>query len=160
MTPRSRRPVLAVSESNNTNLSTKERNEFFENSSNEEDGLKNEANEHCQTRFCSATEPINQSNQSGESLTDTFRDYLYNRSMLTTSIADDSFSSRTGDFDPSTMSEGKLSDSLMNCLDGGAPSQEMNSDYVGNNFYNCHENNESDQSSSSQQSSRIHETVL
>lgn len=159
MTPRSRQPVLAVSGSNNTNMSTKEKNEFFGNTTNEGDRLKSHVNE-C---LGNSTEPINLSNQSGESLTDTFREYLYSRSMLTTSIADDSFSSRTGDFDPSTVSEEKLSDSLLYCLDGGRPSQEINSHYTRDNSHHRHETNKSDESDencSRHERSQVHETVL
>jgi hypothetical protein len=63
------------------------------------------------------------------SLTSTFRSYLLNRSVLTASPVDLSFSSRTGDFDTSEGSNGEkilkretLSDSLLFCLDGNQPS--------------------------------------
>jgi len=63
------------------------------------------------------------------SLTSTFRSYLLNRSILTASPVDLSFSSRTGDFDTSEGSNGEkileretLSDSLLYCLDGNQPS--------------------------------------
>jgi hypothetical protein len=63
------------------------------------------------------------------SLTSTFRSYLLNRSVLTASPVDLSFSSRTGDFDTSEGSNGEkilqretLSDSLLYCLDGNQPS--------------------------------------
>jgi hypothetical protein len=63
------------------------------------------------------------------SLTSTFRSYLLNRSVLTASPVDLSFSSRTGDFDTSEGSNGEkileretLSDSLLFCLDGNEPS--------------------------------------
>ena len=63
------------------------------------------------------------------SLTSTFRSYLLNRSVLTASPVDLSFSSRTGDFDTSEGSNGDkilaretLSDSLLYCLDGNQPS--------------------------------------
>jgi hypothetical protein len=63
------------------------------------------------------------------SLTSTFRSYLLNRSVLTASPVDLSFSSRTGDFDTSEGSIGEkilqretLSDSLLYCLDGNQPS--------------------------------------
>lgn len=160
MTPRSRQPVLAVSGSNNTNLLTKEKNEFPANSNNEEDRSKSQVNEHFQTCLGSSKEQINLSSQSGESLTDTFREYLYTRSMLTTSIADDSFSSRTGDFDPSTVSEEKLSDSLLYCLDGGTPSQEMNADSTGDRSHHRMERGDSEGNYAFHQSSRVHETVL
>lgn len=160
MTPRSRQPVLAVSGSNNTNLSTKGKNEFLANSNSEEDRSKSQANEHFQTCLGSSKEQVDLSNQSAESLTDTFREYLYSRSMLTTSIADDSFSSRSGDFDPSTVSEDKLSDSLLYCLDGGTPSQEMNSHSNGDHSHHRLEHDDSDQNYTYHQRSRVHETVL
>lgn len=63
------------------------------------------------------------------SLTSTFRSYLLNRSILTASPVDLSFSSRTGDFDTSEGSNGEnilgretLSESLLYCLDGNQPS--------------------------------------
>lgn len=160
MTPRSRQPVVAVSGSNNTNLSSKEKNEFLANSNNDEDGSKSQVNDHFQTCLGNSKEQINLSSKSGESLTDTFRDYLYSRSMLTTSIADDSFSSRTGDFDPSTVSEEKLSDSLLYCLDGGTPSQEINPDSTGDHSHQRLKHDDSDQNYTYHQRSRVHETVL
>lgn len=124
MTPRSRQPVLAVSGSN-TNLLAKEKldeiNSFHNQTLNTP---KNHSNEHYNTCCGSSKDNTNLSNQSGDSLTDTFREYLYSRSMLTTSIVDNSFSSRTGDFDPSSVSEDKLSDSLLYCLDNGTPVPE------------------------------------
>lgn len=156
MTPRSRQPVLAVSGSNNINLSTKEKTEFLGNWNKEEDRSKSQSDE----RFSNSDESINLSNQSGESLTDTFREYLCGRSMLTTSIADDSFSSRTGDFDPSTVSEEKLSDSLLYCLDGGRPSQEMNSHCNRDSSHLRHESCENAENCSSHDRSQVHETEL
>ncbi|BET01845.1 rho GTPase activating protein [Nesidiocoris tenuis] len=63
-------------------------------------------------------------------LTSPFRDYLFSRSVLTTSPVDLSFSSRTGDFDPSTSGDdtgARLSDSLLYILDGGSPTSLRNS---------------------------------
>lgn len=140
MTPRSRRPVLAVSGSN-TNLLTKEK--LDEESDNKISKSQNEERfESCQDM---SRDQTNLSNQSGDSLTDTFREYLYSRSMLTTSIADDSFSSRTGDFNPSSVSEDKMSDSLLYCLDGGMPAQSVSDDE------NSHRYDTSD---------HVHETLL
>lgn len=69
------------------------------------------------------------------SLTSTFRSYLLNRSVLTASPVDLSFSSRTGDFDTSEGSNGEnilkretLSDSLLYCLDGNQPSSPSMTD--------------------------------
>lgn len=145
MTPRSRQPVLAVSGSNTTNLLTKDKlditqiaNEMEKNKSNVSVSAADSTSkgkEKCFESCCASgvnasgsglgsKENTNLSNQSGDSLTDTFREYLCSRSMLTKSIVDDSFSSRTGDFDPSSVSEDKLSDSLLYCLDNGTPVPE------------------------------------
>ncbi|PNF26274.1 hypothetical protein B7P43_G02660 [Cryptotermes secundus] len=80
-------------------------------------------------------------NDSG-SLTSTFRSYLLNRSVLTASPVDLSFSSRTGDFDTSESNNEKkileremLSSSLLYCLDGnhlstsGETGEEVNDLY-------------------------------
>lgn len=120
MTPRSRQPVIAVSGSN-TNLREK-----LDDSNPEQFNKTKNRSEHYETCCDNSKETTNLSNQSGDSLTDTFREYLCSRSMLTTSIVDNSFSSRTGDFDPSSVSEDKLSDSLLYCLDNGTPVPENN----------------------------------
>jgi hypothetical protein len=72
--------------------------------------------------------PSNDISESG-SLTSTFRSYLLNRSVLTASPVDLSFSSRTGDFDSSEskieekiLGSESLSKSLLYCLDGNEPS--------------------------------------
>lgn len=77
--------------------------------------------------ICSASSKY-MPNDSG-SLTSTFRSYLLNRSVLTTSPVDLSFSSRTGDFDTSESDDEEkileretLSTSLLYCLDGNQPS--------------------------------------
>jgi hypothetical protein len=69
------------------------------------------------------------------SLTSTFRSYLLNRSVLTASPVDLSFSSRTGDFDTSGSNNEKmileremLSSSLLYCLDGNHPSTSGETD--------------------------------
>lgn len=160
MTPRSRQPVLAVSGSNNTNLLTKEKNEFRQASNDTEDfdkTTKSHPDDHFQTCLGSSKDHTKLSNQSGDSLTDTFREYLYSRSMLTTSFADDSFSSRTGDFDPSSLSEDKISDSLLYCLDGGTPKQQTNPEYYHDSFPN-----EANISNSNYiyDDSHVHETLL
>ena len=155
MTPRSRQPVLAVSGSNNINLSTKEKTEFLTHSNTE--GDRSKVDERFQSCLGHSTEQLNSSTRSAESLTDTFREYLYSRSMLTASIADDSFSSRTGDFDPSTVSEEKLSDSLLYCLDGGVPSGGCS---CSRDNSLGREDGESGRNCSCNQRSRVHETVL
>jgi hypothetical protein len=77
------------------------------------------------------------------SLTSTFRSYLLNRSVLTASPVDLSFSSRTGDFDTSGSNSGKiileremLSNSLLYCLDGNHPSTSGETDeHLPNDLY-------------------------
>jgi hypothetical protein len=76
------------------------------------------------------------------SLTSTFRSYLLNRSVLTASPVDLSFSSRTGDFDTSEGSNGEkileretLSDSLLYCLDGNQPSSPSVTDEKTNDVH-------------------------
>lgn len=161
MTPRSRQPVLAVSGSNNTNLLTKEKTDFLTNSTAaEEDRSRSQVDEHLKGCLGSSKEQINSSTQSAESLTDTFREYLYSRSMLTASIADDSFSSRTGDFDPSSVSEEKLSESLLYCLDGGVPLPESHCRCGKGDDSMGHRADESGRDCSCNQRSRVHETVL
>lgn len=61
-----------------------------------------------------------------DSLTNEFRDYLFSRSVMTTSPADLSFSSQPDDFGSATpdirdLSESELSESLLYCLDGNRP---------------------------------------
>ncbi len=157
MTPRSRQPVLTVSGSNNTNPLTKEKTDFIPSSKDQDEADKTNVDDHFQTCLGNSKDQTNLSNQTGDSLTDTFREYLYNRSMLTTSIADDSFSSRTGDFDPSSLSEGKLSDSLLYCLDGGTPVQNSSEFYP----LSCpNKNNNCKSNYSCEGSNRVHETLL
>lgn len=61
-----------------------------------------------------------------DSLTSTFRDYLFSRSVLTESPADLSFSSQPDDFGPNMddireLNESEMSESLLYCLDGNKP---------------------------------------
>lgn len=97
MTPRSRKPVLLVS---GTNINTLAKVETV-------GGTMDEVPEE------------------KESLSETFREYLESRSMLTMSspAADSSFSSRTDDFN-SDLSPSKMTDSLLSCLDGNEPGSE------------------------------------
>lgn len=83
----------------------------------------------------------NTANDSG-SLTSTFRSYLLNRSVLTASPVDLSFSSRTGDFDTSESNNEKkileretLSSSLLYCLDGNHLSTSGETDEQVNDLY-------------------------
>ncbi|XP_008198135.1 rho GTPase-activating protein 19 isoform X2 [Tribolium castaneum] len=99
MTPRSRKPVLLVS---GTNINTLAKIETVE-----------------------AMDEVPEEVEKDNSLSQTFREYLENRSMLTTSspAADSSFSSRTDDFN-SDLSPSKMTDSLLSCLDGNDPGSE------------------------------------
>lgn len=121
MTPRSRKPVVALSGSSICHLTDvtcdmKDAQWYAENKQN-------------RNRSCDSD--IQDSNNS---LTSTFRDYLFSRSILTASPVDLSFSSRTGDFDPSSScSENKvidssLSNSLLYCLNGNNPSSTSSGD--------------------------------
>ncbi|XP_043473896.1 uncharacterized protein LOC122506010 isoform X2 [Leptopilina heterotoma] len=67
--------------------------------------------------------------QKSSSITSTFREYLLSRSVLDASPVDLSFTSRTGDFEPSEsdiniLNEDTLSDSLLHCLDGNNPGSD------------------------------------
>lgn len=121
MTPRSRKPVVAVSASNICHLA------------NLTWGLKETSR---------SNEPSYGSE--GDSLSGAFRDYLSSRSVLTASPVDLSFSSRTGDFDPSSearleeldssqedkIPNSPLSESLLYVLDGNLP-DSLSSDSSG-----------------------------
>lgn len=116
MTPRSRKPVLLLSGTNITKLPSGEKDQM--NSVEEEsegDSLEDEP-------LCKKSK---NKEEEDESLTSTFQDYLCSRSMMTTTPTDHSFSSRTDDYDSDfkDISEGKLSDSLLYCLDGNVPEE-------------------------------------
>lgn len=112
MTPRSRKPVVAVSASNICHLA------------NLTWGLKH--NSWSNEQSCGTS----------GSISEALRDYLSSRSILTASPVDLSFSSRTGDFDPSSeasLDDHKslprdektpftpLSESLLYIMDGNVP---------------------------------------
>ncbi|XP_073997400.1 rho GTPase activating protein at 54D isoform X3 [Rhodnius prolixus] len=105
ITPRSRKPVVALSGSNLCHLGSSTWTTKDMSWGNSGESKQKESGEE-------------------ESLTSPFRDYLFSRSVLTASPVDLSFSSRTGDYDPSTTgsdTDGPLSQSLMYFLDGGSP---------------------------------------
>lgn len=115
MTPRSRKPVLLVSGTNINDLGDKaDRN------------LATPMENVPEEERISETPP---SEKSPNSLTETFRQYLSDRNMLTGSsssaASDSSFSSRTDDFNSddfiNEMSQSKLTESLLYCLDGNEP---------------------------------------
>ncbi|KXJ81980.1 hypothetical protein RP20_CCG016115 [Aedes albopictus] len=66
--------------------------------------------------------------EEGSSLTSTFRDYLLSRSVMTDSPADLSFSSQSDDFDSDAdlehLSESKMSESLLFCMNGNEPEEK------------------------------------
>jgi hypothetical protein len=79
-----------------------------------------------------------------DSLTSTFKSYLLNRSVLTASPVDLSFSSRTGDFDTSESNDEKimeretLNTSLLYCLDGNQPSiSDVTDEQINGVYGNC-----------------------
>uniref|UniRef100_A0AAG5CZ53 Rho-GAP domain-containing protein n=1 Tax=Anopheles atroparvus TaxID=41427 RepID=A0AAG5CZ53_ANOAO len=64
------------------------------------------------------------------SLTSTFRDYLLSRSVMPESPADLSFASQSDDFDSSSetleqLSESKMSESMLYCMNGNEPKDEL-----------------------------------
>jgi hypothetical protein len=90
--------------------------------------------------ICSASSKYMPSDS--DSLTSTFRSYLLNRSVVTASPVDLSFSSRTGDFDTSESNNEEkilgretLSTSLLYCLDGNQPSISSVTDEQVNDVY-------------------------
>ncbi|KAJ8962003.1 hypothetical protein NQ314_005785 [Rhamnusium bicolor] len=140
MTPRSRKPVLVLS---GTNIHTLHKNEQ---PNCVMDNLTEELSE-CSSEEGSpeSEHPIKKSKSDGDiikepktqkvqklnrtdtpiSLTDTFREYLSSRNIETlSSPVDLSFSSRTDDFnstDFKDLSDSKLTDSLLYCLNGNDP---------------------------------------
>lgn len=102
MTPRSRKPVLLISGTNITKLPA-----------------ATETNE----------PPTKKTkNESIDSLSSPFQNYLSSRSILTDlSPTDNNFSSCTDDYDSNDLnniSESKLSNSLLYCLDGNVPDDD------------------------------------
>lgn len=114
MTPRSRKPLVMLSGTNLCNLETMNRKRDSGSMSvDDKDDLNS-----------STYDSINA--DGNQSLTNTFRDYLYSRSTMTNSpMVDNSFSSRPDDFqsnpDLPYLSENELSDSMLYCLNGNDP---------------------------------------
>ncbi|XP_058055786.1 uncharacterized protein LOC131207191 [Anopheles bellator] len=74
-----------------------------------------------------APEPVS----SSDTLTTNFRDYLLSRSVMPESPTDLSFATQSDDFESSAemlerLSESKMSESLLHCLDGNAPVEPAN----------------------------------
>lgn len=139
MTPRSRKPVLVLSGTNiNTLHKTGQSNcvmgkmeELTENSMEEgsseqvQNFKKSKSEGDIYEPKTSKLPKMNKSDASRSSISDTFREYLCSREMETlSSPVDSSFSSRTDDFnstDFNDLSDGKLTDSLLYCLNGNDP---------------------------------------
>lgn len=126
MTPRSRKPVLLISGTNITKLPTVDKAEQLEmNRVEEENSSEPESPEPKKAKSnTSKSEEI----QENSSLSKTFQDYLCNRSILTASPTDLSFSSRTDDYNSSefkNVSESKMNSSLLYCLDGNVPDDKQ-----------------------------------
>lgn len=129
MTPRSRKPVVAVSASNICHLA------------NLTWGIRdNSSDSHGPLDFDSYAPEGSLT----DSLSGAFKEYLSGRSVLTASPVDLSFSSRTGDYDPSSergsedfessrgekAPDSSLSESLLYILDGNLPN-DLSSDSSG-----------------------------
>ena len=136
MTPRSRKPVLVTSGTNLHKLRKLQNQDQIMNSLTEEKSNRNaEIPVHSTPGTYKLRKSISENNllpkmytknadvndDSYDSLTNTFRDYLHSRSIMTTSPVDLSFSSRTDDYsstDVKDFSPIDMSNSLLNCLDG------------------------------------------
>lgn len=100
MTPRSRKPVLLISGTNITKLPSVE--------------------------ISQDPPPKKLKNETNDSLSSPFQDYLCSRSIITTSPTDNTFSTCTDDYDSNdfnNISNAKLSNSLLYCLDGNVPEE-------------------------------------
>lgn len=137
MTPRSRKPVVMLSSSNLCNLPSIEDNKndkmskknYYQvididiDDKNIEIQSTNNQQQHCP--------PHIDDDYSTMSITNTFREYLLSRSVLTASPVDLSFSSRTGDFEQSEESDlimpndDEITESLLDCLDGNNPDSDI-----------------------------------
>lgn len=140
MTPRSRKPVLVISGTNIHNIPKQNDQNNLMSSLTEEKSSDNhsqstESNdiqmERSQNNEVVPEMPHSQNTSvatdHSNSLTNTFREYLCSRSILTASSpADSSFSSRTDDyssFNYEDLSASKMSSSLLHCLNGELPSK-------------------------------------
>ncbi|KAG5885773.1 hypothetical protein JTB14_031209 [Gonioctena quinquepunctata] len=140
MTPRSRKPVLLISGTNINTLHKMDHTSFNMGDLTEEDSSSEkqtpEPKNFKKSKSEGDIEPgpnvlevlrLNKSDSPG-TLTDTFKEYLSNREMITSSSPDDSsFSSRTDDFNSTEFkdwNESMCSDSLLYCLDGNRPEEQ------------------------------------
>lgn len=142
MTPRSRKPVISLSGTDLCNLASVDSwgSQFPSDES-------QNAQPNKKTNDFGKKLILEDSNEGtgSDSLSSTFRDYLFSRSVLTASPVDLSFSSRTDDFlslseknssvenedyksiPESILNEAGLSESLLYCLDGNDPRSNDNS---------------------------------
>lgn len=138
MTPRSRKPVLLISGTNiNTLPKLENTNSIMDNVSEEtsirlvaegsdiKHFVKSKSESYIIEGTSHKVEKINKSESLRTSLSDTFKEYLSSRNMISlSSPVDSSFSSRTDDFnstDFQNLSGEKMTDSLLYCLDGNQP---------------------------------------
>ncbi|CAH0553934.1 unnamed protein product [Brassicogethes aeneus] len=155
MTPRSRKPVLLLSGTNINALPKSDRRDLqmdnvleeisYEDSSRSSDTtLATPSSAKCIKKSRSDGDIISDDVAAGakrsatrtpSGLTDTFKEYLSGRDILASSpaLADESFSSRTDDFnsaDFQDLSDNKLSDSLLFCLNGYKPDESGEKELV------------------------------
>lgn len=133
MTPRSRKPVLLISGTNINKLPVNESQKSHMHSLEEEKESSDDDTVSIKRKKLDDSEKIDKTDENkpehtetSESLTSTFQEYLYSRSMLTATPTDMSFSSRTDDYNSSELkdlSTSKLSSSLLYCLDGNIPEE-------------------------------------
>ncbi|KAL0269321.1 UNVERIFIED_CONTAM: hypothetical protein PYX00_007101 [Menopon gallinae] len=162
MTPRSRKPVISLSGTDLCNLANMDSLTDYP----DDDVSFTKPKKYQDFGKKLILEDANETNAS-DSLSSTFRDYLFSRSVLTTSPVDLSFSSRTDDFlslsdsessaenedfkslAGSILNENALSDSLLYCLDGNEPGSNDSSGIAENgqkgskcSSVNCSEDSE------------------
>ncbi|XP_049820684.1 rho GTPase-activating protein 19-like isoform X4 [Aethina tumida] len=117
MTPRSRKPVLLLSGTNINALPKIDKHECQMDQLSEERSYETQNEAPC--KDTESTSPVS------NALSATFKEYLSSRDILTSSpAADESFSSRTDDFnstDFKSLNDSKLTDSLLFCLNGNEP---------------------------------------
>lgn len=101
--------------------------------------------------------------EEGSSLTSTFRDYLLSRSVMTDSPADLSFSSQSDDYDSDAdlehLSESKMSESLLFCMNGNTPDED-NETIIGARSVSAEQLNEAGKDSELPNKSELDETSL
>lgn len=122
MTPRSRKPITAIE-----SLSSENKSNVFE-SLLEESEVDNASTQDEYTNYTGVPSTA-VSCDAQESVSNTFKEYLLNRSVVITELADEipdddaSFTSHPDDFidDIKDLSESQMSDTMLFCLDGNDP---------------------------------------